>query len=777
MRIIISLLLLLCAIEFTLAQDPSDKTVKPVKTDMPSKTVKPVKTEMPSKSQMQSQINEAANDVRKQIAELEKQIASSTDAEEIKGLKDEIVGLKKQLAIIEGVNKSVSGMSSKVYKEAVEETEAPKVPKRDVNRINIIPKRTLSEAELLVFLKKVHADVEKSISAAEKSEALKIYNETKAEYKSLAAIANAASGCWMLGNWEKALYIMGKVCIDDITDADNLNNYASFLISTGAEQAAIPILEYLNSLYPNNSTIKNNIGQAWFGLGDMENAKKNLEEATGLYANHSASNSTLANIYEAEGDKEKAISLLKAAIKENYDPDKEGQLEKLGGKLTYADMPEFNYPMQRDPFGINAIIQSFPENYPAAIREDQKVDAINRYLNGVNKFEKSLDAEIISLNKKVKDASDKLYTDHSYQQEFLQLHNSPAYKTAARSIQLINLERSGSASPLIVHLLSPYYRGSADNSRVITDVELWQECVDTWEKEVVKPLADLAVAMRARVAPLSASCAEIDAATNAYMAKEAAIRKAGTLKIKQIVQQNSAALDQWIKLNAYGLMDDLPRTPDQKLTELVSRMDFTIRRKSYKDGEVYNFLSLANKFISNQAYVKSACDASEQLERESGADELAPLVPMAVKCEFIKNINTPVVTWSLECNVIKEKTKRNMKKKNDPVPRGEGHSSSRRNGSRAPLGGRRGPSNFAEYDEALNENQKLAPLNAEDKDPSQFSIEYDRWGNLVGFNFQLNEDGSALKDPDSVESGVDSRWSWNAIASPKKGFMNKLLMK
>ena len=73
----------------------------------------------------------------------------------------------------------------------------------------------------------------------------------------------------MLGHWEKALFIMGKVCIDDVTDADNLNNYAAFLVMTGGEQAAIPILEYLDEKYPDNSTIKNNLGQAWFGLGDL----------------------------------------------------------------------------------------------------------------------------------------------------------------------------------------------------------------------------------------------------------------------------------------------------------------------------------------------------------------------------------------------------------------------------------------------------------------------------------------------------------------------------
>ena len=440
----------------------------------------------------------------------------------------------------------------------------------------------------------------------------------------------------MLGHWEKALYIMGKVCMEDIGDADNLNNYASFLISTGAEQAAIPILEYLNSKYPNNSTIKNNIGQAWFGLGDMENAKKNLEEATSLYANHSTSNSTLANIYEAEGNKGKAISLLKASIKENYSPEKEAQLEKLGGKLTYADMPEFNYPIQKDPFGINAIIQSLPENYPSAIGEDQKVDAINRYVNGLGKFTDALNQEMVTLDKKIQEDENKLYTERAYQQEFLQSYNSPAHKLAARSIQLITLERSGSASPLITHLVSAVYRSPAKNSDVKTDTELWFECTEIWENEVLKPLADLAYAMRARILPTSATCAEIDAATNEYMAKEAAIRKAGTLKIKKLVQQSSAAFDQWIKLNVYGLKDDLPKNPGEKLKELISQMDFTIRRKRYKDGQVYNFLNKANTIVQNQTYVKSACDNSEAIERLLGEDHLEPLVPSHVKCEFIK---------------------------------------------------------------------------------------------------------------------------------------------
>jgi hypothetical protein len=93
------------------------------------------------------------------------------------------------------------------------------------------------------------------------------------------------------------------------------------------------------------------------------------------------------------------------------------------------------------------------------------------------------------------------------------------------------------------------------------------------------------------------------------------------------------------------------------------------------------------------------------------------------------------------------------------------------------LRGGRGPSADYESEEFQNVAQNFPPLTAENKDLSQFSIEYDKWGNLVGLNLQLNEEGTSLADPDSAESGIDSRWSWNAIASPKKGFLNKLIIK
>ena len=732
---------------------------------------------------MDAQMQQVMNELNTQITELEKQIAEAKknkeDPETIKGLEEQLAMLKKQVDMMGGLKKNVSKISGKTFEEANEET--PLVPKKDFIRINSLPKKVLSEAELFLFIKNVHAGVEKLIPATERIEALNIYNETKAEYKSVAIVANAASGCWTLGHWEKALFIMGKACIEDITDADNLNNYAAFLIMTGGEQTAIPILEYLNSKYPENSTIKNNLGQAWFGLGDVENAKRNLEEAAGIYNIHSTANSTLASIYQAEGDNTKAINSLKASIKETYDPDKEAQLENLGVKLKYVDLPEFNYPMQQDPLGFISLVNSLPEEYPSRIGDKDNVKKINRYVNGVNKLKDELLGEMEDLKFKIIDHDNKLAKDLSYQREFLESYNCPAYKLARRSVELITQERIGGFSPLISQMLLPGLKPTTDlnnNNNIITDGEILNKCLEIWENEVLKPIADLAYAMRASVDPATASCAQIDAATNAFMAKESQIKKAGTAKIKRIVGKNSLAINQWTKLVLYSTADNPPKKDDKNSWDLISYMDLTIRRKKYKDGVAHNFLNNAARIVEAQTEKKSSCEAPQKQETELGLDELAPLISRNVKCDFKKDISLPIVIYSLECNVIKERAKKNLKKKNDPVPKGNGQSSSRRSQTKAPLGSPRGPNNSF-YDE--NEPGKFTytpgPLAAEFKDPSQFSIEYDRWGNLIGLILQLNEDGTGLKDPESTESKIDSRWSWNAIASPKKGFLNKLLIK
>ena len=201
----------------------------------------------------------------------------------------------------------------------------------------------------------------------------------------------------------------------------------------------------------------------------------------------------------------------------------------------------------------------------------------------------------------------------------------------------------------------------------------------------MKPTADLARAWQA--SRRGDRCSDIDAATEAYLAKKNQIRKQGIRLIKQKVRQYSKELDQWVKISLYSTKDDPPKNADDVTMDLVSELEFTTARNAYRNGELSFFLSMAQDFVEKQSKLRSACNPSAQIPDDPSEDILAPLVPVAphypLKCEFKKVLSTPVVVYKFECNTMKETTKRNLKQKKDPVKRGQGQGSARSNGGRA----------------------------------------------------------------------------------------------
>lgn len=746
---------------------------------------KPAFTQAPSKTEIQAKMSQAFNSVNDKVIELEKRLAEAKknkeDPDTIKSLEDEIILMKKQLTMMKGVNSGISNMSEKTIKQATE-NENLVVPKKDLARINSLSKKILTETELTLFIKNIKAGVEKLIPAVERTEALNIYNETKAKYKTTAIVANAASSCWMLGHWEKALFIMGKSCTDDITDADNLNNYAAFLIMTGGEQAALPIIEYLNSKYPDNSTILNNMGQAWFGLGDMDNARKYLKMATDLYSNHSMANSTLSDISAANNDAATAISELKASLKETYDPEKEQRLRKLGYEIKFEDMPRLNYPMKDDPFGLIPLIKSWnPEKIQSSIDDGQSAVALQAYVKGVQTFGKELEDESTELDKKLKQRGNKLAVDSSYRRQFLDPYNCPAYLLASRSFQLYCFEKSGvcfkkfkQMSPFMTGLFMPLQNPLDMDMWSVTEIVKW--CDEMWFEEVLKPISKLTEAM-SKITPTTENCTDYDKKIDIYLAKRKEIYAKGVQTIQGEFIGNSNKLTEYIKMKLYGSLDDPPIFMNDYSSALISDIEARIDRRQKRNKDYELVLSLIAKSQEFQNQFTSACQ--KQLSTPEAPDDiLAPLKVKEVECEYIKRVTvSDDYVFELQCNTIKEKINPKLKKKNPDVNRGSTNTSKRKNSSRGPVQSHKGPNISLEEIDVIDETRIKGPLTSENQDISQFSLEYNKWGNFVGFNFQLSEDGSTLKDPDSIESGVDSRWSWNAIASPKKGYMYKLLMK
>ena len=407
-------------------------------------TVKPAFTQVPTKQEMQNQMAQAIKELNDQIAELEKQIVEAKknkeDSESIKQMEDELSMLKKQVAMMGGLNKNVSKMSSKTIQQAVDQENSTGLPERDVARINALPKKPLADAELAVFVQKINTAIDNKISVSQKKNAKELYDEISLESKSADALGNIAVLCWMAGSTDMALWILGKACVKDMSNTDNLNNYASFLSMVGGEHLAIPILQNLQNKFPDNTTTLNNLGQAWYGLGEMNNAKKYLDGTMHFASAHPYANETISDIDESQGNKEESIESLKRSIKEEYTPEKEARLNKKGVKLKYDDIddPECSKAAgtagKAAQLGFEKFLSLIPD-YPmeggagAETLHQQWYD----FRDKLGAVEEKLNDEIKPLEEKAKAYAMSLKDNPN----LLAPYNTRQYKTANRKLTLL----------------------------------------------------------------------------------------------------------------------------------------------------------------------------------------------------------------------------------------------------------------------------------------------------------------------------------------------------
>lgn len=212
------------------------------------------------------------------------------------------------------------------------------VPKRDAARLAKVTRQPLSGAQLRVQVESLQPKLRQALSreALKRAELVEDV-QRKAGGDFIARLRAAANALAAWGAWPEATYLMGKVALAS-GSAQDLNNLAAFLTMQKAPQAALPILITLDARYPGNSTILNNLGQAWFELGEVKEAERVLLLAVKRAPNHPQANVTKSRLEQARGDKAAAQASMHAAIRGGYSEAKEQRLRKLGGKLSAEDV-------------------------------------------------------------------------------------------------------------------------------------------------------------------------------------------------------------------------------------------------------------------------------------------------------------------------------------------------------------------------------------------------------------------------------------------------------
>ena len=255
------------------------------------------------------------------------------------------------------------------------------VPKRNAGLIDAIPKITLTAATVPAYIKTLNEYIEKGVANDVRIFGQQVYSGFKQNKFDAASIGNAAIGYWSIGNPDIAAYLMGRACADDASDADLLSNFAAMLSMGGAPHKAIPLLEYLNKQYPDNTTILNNLGQAWFYLGEVDKANANLDKVVKAFAYHPQANYTQCLIQESKGNKTGAIEKMKNSLAYSYSLDKVNKLRKLGYSVKGSDM-RIPFRPDPDPLGLRKFVRpDVPTSYEQELKLIADWDAFQKQVN------------------------------------------------------------------------------------------------------------------------------------------------------------------------------------------------------------------------------------------------------------------------------------------------------------------------------------------------------------------------------------------------------------
>jgi tetratricopeptide (TPR) repeat protein len=162
-----------------------------------------------------------------------------------------------------------------------------KPPVKDVKRLALIPVKPPTRTELVTSLQQSVQQVQKGIPASTVKEV-----EQFVASKSIAQIHDAAISTFYNNNSTQGVLMMMKAVAAHPDSLQMMNNLAAMYNMIGVQQKAVPLLQYCLQQLPNSSIVLNNLGQSYYGLGDLFTAAAYLRkcldiDSLNIEANHS----------------------------------------------------------------------------------------------------------------------------------------------------------------------------------------------------------------------------------------------------------------------------------------------------------------------------------------------------------------------------------------------------------------------------------------------------------------------------------------------------------
>jgi tetratricopeptide (TPR) repeat protein len=192
--------------------------------------------------------------------------------------------------MIKDASEKASGLADKnnlpINKTMLPGTDL-KPPVKDLKRLQLLPSQPPTRTELVNSLQQSVQQIQKGIPVPRVEEIKQITTTLPVE-----AINEKAIMDFYSDDPKGAVLMMMQTAARAPDSLLVLNNLGAMLNLHGAEHKAIPILQYCLQKLPASSTVLNNIGQSFMGLGDMLKAAAYFNQclsidSLNIEANHS----------------------------------------------------------------------------------------------------------------------------------------------------------------------------------------------------------------------------------------------------------------------------------------------------------------------------------------------------------------------------------------------------------------------------------------------------------------------------------------------------------
>jgi len=209
--------------------------------------------------------------------------------------------------------------------------------------------KLLTAESYITYVQQLNTGISNALNPDEKKKADEYLNKNKLTRSK--DISNTAFAAWLQNTPQASLYLYSKAVAANPSDALAVNNFSAFLMMGGLPEKSIPMLEYWNKQKPGEAALLSNLGNAYFRLGDVDNAVKFLQECIKLDTLNQTANKILCLMYLKQGNLKKAEEHAKKSLKSSYDEQVVVILHQLDKKTKPGEimswLPVKEFPMLR----------------------------------------------------------------------------------------------------------------------------------------------------------------------------------------------------------------------------------------------------------------------------------------------------------------------------------------------------------------------------------------------------------------------------------------------